>query len=206
MSLFDLMFLAVALAGVLAFLFASACVVARRRSLALRVLLGYAVFVAIYMVIDTVVSAFVPRQVVRVGEILCFDDWCITVVGVECAPSSKGETYTAHFHISSHAKRISQREKNLAVYLTDSGGHRIDHELRESDVPWSVLLKPGDSVEVTRVFEVPDGAVDLGLVIAHEGGFPITWFIIGQGPIRKPPVVWLTPDTLHRQSAPQAAE
>ena len=104
MSLFDLMFLAVALAGILAFLFASACVVARRRTLALRVLYAYAIFVAIYMAIVTVVSLVVPRQVVQVGETLCFDDWCITVDGVERTPSSTVETYTAHFHVSSQAK------------------------------------------------------------------------------------------------------
>ena len=103
-------------------------------------------------------------------------------------------------------KRISQREKNLAVYLTDSTGRRFDPIASESDVPWSVLLKPGDSVDVTRIFKVPASAADLGLVIAHEGGFPITWFIIGQGPIRKPPVVWLTSDVLQSKSVPKAAE
>ena len=44
----------------------------------------------------------------------------------------------------------------------------------------------------SRSFLVPAEAKDVGLVVAHEGGFPIGWFIIGYGTwFRKPAVVQL---------------
>ena len=43
----------------------------------------------------------------------------------------------------------------------------------------NVQLGPQESVAVTRTFEVPTNAQELGLVIDHEGGFPIGWFIVG---------------------------
>ena len=40
-----------------------------------------------------------------------------------------------------------------------------------------------------RNFFVPSAAKGVRIVITHEGGFPITWFIIGEGPLQKLPVV-----------------
>jgi hypothetical protein len=76
------------------------------------------------------------------------------------------------------------------LYLVDSSGRRFNPLLQDSDVPLNVQLGPGESVEAARKFEIPTDAKDLGLVIAHEGGFPITWFIVGAGPLQKPPILW----------------
>ena len=70
-------------------------------------------------------------------------------------------------------------------------GSRYEPSPRAADVPLSVQLGPGQSVAAERVFKVPLDVSEPGLVIAHEGGFPIGWFIIGQGPFRKAPIVWL---------------
>jgi hypothetical protein len=42
-----------------------------------------------------------------------------------------------------------------------------------------------ESVVATRTFTIAHDVAVSGLVIAHEGGFPIDWFIIGAGPFRK---------------------
>ena len=43
----------------------------------------------------------------------------------------------------------------------------------------SVQLGPQESVTAKRSFKVSADARELGLVIDHEGGFPIGWFILG---------------------------
>ena len=88
---------------------------------------------------------------------------------------------------------ISQRELNLAVYLSDDGGRRYDPVQNQSDVPFNVLLGPQESAVARRVFDFPSDAHPNGVVIKHEGGFPIGWFIIGYETwFRKPAIVRLS--------------
>ncbi len=191
MTIYDLLFLAVVFASVATILFIAGCALVRRRARAIRALKVYAVCAAIYFGIVILVSLVAPRQVVKTGEPLCFDDWCIRVDNVEQATSPTDVTYTVKMHLFSRARRITQRENNLAIYITDSRGGRYEPSRRAADAPLSVQLGPGESVAAERVFKVPLDEAEPGLVIAHEGGFPIGWFIIGQGPFRKAPIVWL---------------
>lgn len=77
------------------------------------------------------------------------------------------------------------------VYLTDAKGTRFDPRPDPSDIPISVPLGPGDSVNISITFSLPAGDPPTALVIAHEGGFQMGWLMIGQGPFRKPPIVSL---------------
>jgi hypothetical protein len=83
-------------------------------------------------------------------------------------------------------------EKGTVVYLTDARGRRYDPLPDPSAIPLDTILQPGESLIVTRRFDVPPGAQGLGLIYTHEGGFPIGWFIIGEGGwFQKPPIVRL---------------
>ncbi len=100
--------------------------------------------------------------------------------------------YSVNLRLSSRARRVAQRERNLAVYLTDDRGGRYDPVGDYSGAPFSVLLQAGESAVVSRTFVVPAAAKGVALVAAHEGGFPIGWFIIGYDTwFRKPPLVQL---------------
>jgi len=191
MSVFDLLFLAVAFVSAAMLGFAATCAIVGRRQYAKRVLGVFLVGAAIYLGIVTLVSLVKPRRVVSIGERVCFDDWCIMTEKIEQTASSSDVAIHIDVELSSRARRITQRENNMALYLTDSQGRRYDPIPHASDVPWNKLLGPGESVRAERVFHAPLDAMGLGLVIAHEGGFPIQWFIVGEGPFRKPPVVWL---------------
>jgi hypothetical protein len=195
MTIFDLLFLAICLASIATLLFAAGYAVASRRTRAVRVLQAYLVCVAVYLGLVLLVSLVRSQRTLRIGETLCFDDWCITVDRVEQSPSASDGAYVVNLRLSSRALRVTQRENNLAVYMTDSRGYRYDPVPRSSDIPLNVQLGPGDSVLAARTFKVPLDASELGLVIAHEGGFPIEWFIIGSGPFRKPPIVQLPSPT-----------
>ena len=190
MNLFDLLFIALFLASVCSLLAAGWFAGSRQFDRARRILWRLLWGAAGYMVIVIGVSLVQSRQVLTVGEILCFDDWCMTVTGVNRLPGGGKVGYRADLRLSSRARRVSQREKNVVVYLADDRGRRYDPVADASDVPISVLLRPQESVEVSRSFAVPADAGRVGVVIAHEGGFPIGWFIIGYDTwFRKPPIV-----------------
>lgn len=145
----------------------------------MRILRGYGIGAGVYLGIVVLVSVFSPRRVLNVGDPRCFDDWCIAAESVSRKPAQAGISYIVTLRLSSRARRVSQRENGVIVYLTDDHGHRYDPTPDESDVPLNVLLRPQESFAVTRIFEVPADAHEVSLVIAHAGGFPIGWFIIG---------------------------
>ena len=170
--------------------FAVYCALRRQFIRARRILwrLGISAFVYMLIVID--VSAVLPRRVISLGEPQCFHDWSISVDAVHKVPEGERVRYTADLQLSSRALRVSQREKNLAVYLTDKHGRRYDPSTAASDVPFDVLLQPRESKAASRTFLFPADATNVVVVIAHEGGFPIGWFIIGYDTwFRKPPLI-----------------
>jgi hypothetical protein len=191
MSFFDLFFLLFALASAVTLVVIVALALVGRRARAWRWLRAYLIFAAPYMAVVVASPLVVHRRVLTLGESLCFDDWCITIDSVTPSPSAAGTAYDVKFRMFSRARGITQRENNLALYLVDSSGRRFNPSPGESDVPLNVELGPGESVDAKRTFDVSPDAKDLGLVVAHEGGFPIEWFIVRAGPFQKPPILWL---------------
>lgn len=191
MTLFDLLFIAVVLASVLTLLAAAGGALAGRRATALRILRDYAVGIGLYLAVVAVVSLLLPRQILDVGDDKCYDDWCIGVASYDQAAIGSELVYHVTLRLSSRALRVSQRENGIVVYLRDSRGRRYDPFSAGSEAPFNHLLLAQQSITTKRVFAVPADARDVGLVIAHEGGFPIGWFILGDGPFRKQPMVRL---------------
>lgn len=192
MNIFDLLFIALFLATAATLLSAAILAMRRQGARALATLRRLAICAAIYFSIVAISSIFWPRDVPRIGEPRCFDDWCIAVEGATHQPAGGGVDYIVTLRLSSQARRVSQREKSLAVYLTDSRGRRYDPIPRPDDVPFDVRLGPGESVTATRLFHLPSDVAQPGLVAAHEGGFPIGWLIIGYETwFHKPAIVTL---------------
>jgi hypothetical protein len=188
MSIFDLLFLALVLTVLITLCVAAGCAVGGRGRQSLRILQRLAICTALYFAVVIAVSLAAPRRIFNVGDMQCFDDWCIAAT----SSTPMGHSYLVGLRISSRARRVSQRERNLSVYLTDRENHRYDPHMRPSDVPLSTLLQPGESIELSRLFVVPPGATEFNLAIIHEGGFPMGWFIIGYDTwFRKPPLVRL---------------
>jgi hypothetical protein len=187
-TIFDLVFIALFLISIGTLAVAAIFAILGRRGRAIGILKGLVIVVAIYCGTVILVSLVAPRRVLTVGEPLCFDDWCITVEGAE-RTASQSEGYMVRLRLSSRARRATQRENGVVVYLTDANGTRYDPVPDTSAPPLNVQLRPMESVLTTRTFKVPVAAHVAGLVIAHQGGFPIDWFIIGGGPFRKAPIV-----------------
>ncbi len=88
---------------------------------------------------------------------------------------------------------VSQRENNLVAYMTDNLGRRYDPIPDNTYVAFNILLRPNESAVVSRSFLIPESVKGVGVVITHEGGFPIGWFIINYDSwFRKPPLVPLS--------------
>ncbi|MGH9664087.1 MAG: hypothetical protein ACRD9L_06670 [Bryobacteraceae bacterium] len=188
MSAFDLLFLILFLTAVCtmtaAVWFALRRQFGRARCILFRLLAG----AATYMAVVIAVSLILPRRTVNIGDSRCFDDWCISLAGFRRAPKGTQTMYSVDLRLSSRARRVSQRENNVAVYLTDEHSRRYNPVARNSYVPFNVLLRPQDTILVSRAFLVPTEAAEVSAVITHQGGFPIGWFIAGYDTwFRKPP-------------------
>jgi hypothetical protein len=192
MTLFDLLFIVLFLAMLASLLWAAGCAVRGQFSRAGRILIRIAACGALYMAIVIVVSAIPPRRTMNLGEPQCSDDYCVSVDAFRRIPHEDGVEYSVDLRLANRARRGSEREKNLVMYLTDARGRRYDPDGDKSSAPYTVLTASQESVVVTRSFLVPAGAGELGAVVTHESGFPIRWLIIGYDTwFRKPPVVML---------------
>ncbi len=179
MNVFDLLFLALLLATVATLLASGWLAVRGKFGRAWKLLSRLLVCAGAYMAVVVAVSLLSPRRVLGTEAPQCFDDWCIAVAGYHREPATSGAVWSVALRLYSRARRVSQRENNLSVYLTDAENRRYAPVADRTAVPFSVLLRPGESVIANRSFLLPADARDVGLIITHEGGFPIGWFIIG---------------------------
>jgi len=155
---------------------------------AVRILRRLGLGAALYLGLVLGVSALVPRQELAIGEPLCFDDWCLTVEDVRRESSPSEVTTVVELRLASRARGAPQREVGVQLTLSDASGRSFAPVPDAADAPLDVTLAPGESVVVTRRFVTPTDARVIGLVVAHAG-FPIRWFLLGEGPLRKAPIV-----------------
>jgi hypothetical protein len=178
MTIFDLLFILAFLSAVVALAIAAYQAIRGRFSRAGSVLTRVALSAAVYLATISLVSIFSPRRVLKPGDERCFDDWCFQVADVSRTPSAERVSYRIGIRLFSRAKGRAQRANDVVVYLVDGLGDRFEPEPDQSAVPFNILLQPGESVTATRVFSIPAGARDVGLVLEHGGSGP-GLFIIG---------------------------
>jgi hypothetical protein len=183
MSVFDLLFLLAVLASVITLVVVAVFAMLGQRSRALRVLRLYVACAAGYFTAGIAVSFLKPQRVIPVGEPWCFDDWCLTAEKVSQTAAADRISYQVGLRISSRARRVTQRARGAWVYLIDDRGHRYSPDPDPSAVPLDVLLRPGESVTTSRMFEIPSDVHPVGLVTGHGGPYcgPMDILIIGSG-------------------------
>lgn len=195
--IFDLLFIAVAMATVIMFAMAAIAGIRGRRQRAVSLLRRCGVTFAIYLGAVVVVSLLSRQRVLAIGEDWCFDDWCVAVDGVTLAPElgstdhpvrAHGVFYVVRLRLSNHARGRPQRASSAAVHLLDGLGHRHDVSSKGQNAfealngPTSSLTSTvavGQSLTTVRVFDLPGDARDVGLTIEHPVGFSPGLFVIG---------------------------
>ncbi len=179
MTIFDLLFLALALATLVTLITAAVAAFRGKRSNALRILGRLAICALVYIGVVIAVALTAPQHLLHVGDPWCFDDWCLSVERVSRTPAPPQIAYTVSLHLFSRARRVSQRAKFAWIYLIDRNGHRYAPEPDASATPLDVSLGPGESVTTSRVFKVPVDAGELGLITGHGGPCCFPNLIIG---------------------------
>jgi hypothetical protein len=182
MGLFDLVLIVSVLLSFAMLILATGIAITGRFRVAGRVFAAWLAYIAIYLAVVLISSLLVPSRLLTIGENACFDDWCIAVTRVQHSAGSAPSPYRVWFRLSSRARRRPQREQNVTVYLVGTNGQRYDARAPDGQPPFDVRLAPGETLESSREFDPPPAVAIDHLVITHQGGFPIGWFIIGQGP------------------------
>jgi hypothetical protein len=180
MTIFDLLFILIFLATIVALATAAFQAIRGHRRKSLRILGVSALSLAVYFAICCATTFLTPRRILTLHDPQCFDDWCVSLDAVNKSASDSSMNYNATIRIFSRAKGISQRENGIVFYLEDDLGHRYPAIPNPSDIPSNALLRPAESVTSVRGFQLPSTAHLAGFVVTHEGGFPIGWFIIGE--------------------------
>jgi len=171
MTIFELIFVAGVLASVLTLGTAAIAVLRGRRAKAVRVLVVYGVCVALYVAISLTVAYLRPQRIRGTFDPWCFDDWCLQVQNVDKAPAGSNLDYRVEFRIFSTARRVTQRANGVWIYLFDERHRLYAPNPDATATPLDVELAPLESVETSRVFEVPGDVQALGLITGHPGAY-----------------------------------
>jgi hypothetical protein len=172
MTIFDLLFLVLALTAIVTLVAVLIAVVRGRRPAAARLLRRLGVGVLIYFMVLLAVSLLTPRRYLAVGDDQCSDDWCIAVAQATHTPAGDSVDWQLTFRLTSHMGRGFQRELGVVAYLRDSQGRRYDPIGGPDGPPFDVRLAPQQQLTTIRHFRVPLDVRDLGLIVSKEGGPP----------------------------------
>jgi hypothetical protein len=166
---FDLLFIVLVLATAVSLVVVAGAAVTGHRSTARRILMRLAGAAAIYLAVVYAVALASSARVRALGEDECSDDWCMAVTDVREVPGTAELTYDVTFRLSSRARRVSQRERGVAVYMRDAGGGRYGGEAGPGDAPFDVRLGPSETVITHRRFFLPRGATARDIVLSRAG-------------------------------------
>jgi hypothetical protein len=184
MTVFDLPFLACALAGIGGIVRLLYLLVRGKRASALALLRSLTVGAAIYVAVLVAVSAVAPGRVIPLGAPHCFDDFCVTVDSASTtrasgAASIDTNVVVLHGRVSSKARR-RQREVDIHGVLIDDRGRRYEVSAQrqralvdrgEAGSALDAFVEPYGRNRFALTFAVPSNAGSLGFVVAH-GWFP----------------------------------
>ncbi len=119
MTVFEPLFILCFLATVATLVVAAVSAIRGKRVKAVAILRKLGICAVVYFAALLVAGAASQRKIYRVGDMQCFDDWCITVTGA--ARTAPGTVEVA-LRLSSRAKRRPMGEKGTVAYLVDGQG------------------------------------------------------------------------------------
>src|ERR1019366_2496287 len=106
MTIYEPLFLLLALTAIVTLISAAIAGLRGQRTRTLGILRRLTVGAAAYFAIVLFVAFFSVPPVHRVGEPICFDDWCITVADAKRTLAGAAQSWHVTLRVSSRAKRI----------------------------------------------------------------------------------------------------
>ncbi|HJZ70185.1 MAG TPA: hypothetical protein VKE51_00515 [Vicinamibacterales bacterium] len=180
MTLFDVLFIGLFLTAVASVFVAAGAAITGRRRTASTILRRLIVGSAAYLAVVYAVALASPGRRLALGEDDCSDDWCIAVVESRAVAGTDVATIEVTFRVSSRARRVSQRERGVLVYLRDDRGRRVEAAAGPNDVPFDVRLEPRETVLTRRRFALEKDASPRTITLTRSGvPFPAC-LIIGE--------------------------
>ena len=203
MTIFDLLFILLFLASVVALISILIMLVRGRVPAAKRLLLFFLGTWALYLAIVFITAAATPQTIIAFNQEQCFDEMCFSVSQVQTAtqlgPSSspvsaKGVFYVVTVRVTSHSRGRAQSEGGIHALVWDSAryydispsGQRA-WEATHATPRLTARLQPGESILSDQVFDVPARSPSLSLVLSH--GFTPAYIVIGECPLFHPPAI-----------------
>ena len=123
MTIFEPLFILCFLATVATLMVAAVSAIRGNRARAAASLRKLGICAAVYLAALLVAGAASQRKVYRVGDMQCFDDWCITVIG---AARTAPHTVEVSLRLSSRAKqRPMGRKVRWHIWWTPKGAGMI---------------------------------------------------------------------------------
>lgn len=205
MTIFDLLFILLFLASVIALISVLILLVRARRTAAKRLLWIFGSVWAVYLAIVFLVAAATPQRVIPTNEEECYDEMCFSVIQAQTAPqlgppaspiSANGIFYVVTVRVTSHSRGRTQSEGGIRALLWNSGNYyevsppaqRAWEAIHGANPVLTARLRPGESILSDQVFEVPARSSSLSLVLSH--GFTPGYFVIGECPLFHPPTIF----------------
>src|SRR5712692_2813823 len=99
MSLFDLLFILLFLIAVSVLMVAAWFAISRQFGRSRKILFKLVVGAMAYMAVVIAVSLILPRRVVKVGDLQCFDDWCVSIGGFKREPQGVFVAYSVDLRL-----------------------------------------------------------------------------------------------------------
>jgi cytochrome c biogenesis protein CcdA len=106
MGIFDLVLIFSVFVVLLLLLGMLMALVARRRAVLRRLVLGVVIYVGVYVLLLVSVSLLSPQQVLAMHQQRCFDDWCASVEQVEPPAHPAPSPHPAHRLAQSRARTV----------------------------------------------------------------------------------------------------
>ena len=210
MSIFDLLFILMALGTAGVFLMAIGAVFRRRWVFLERSLGGLLAAWVIYLSAGAVVAMATPQRIQPIGTDRCFDEMCFAVIGfqrtsrIESASGAQahGIFYIVTVRVSSRSRGKAQHEAGRnGVMIDDTGqSYNVSAEgtkaLAAVEGPSPSLetdLNPGETVVAKLVFDLPANVKRPGFVLGSNLVFYPPRIIIADEMhfLHKPTVTWL---------------
>lgn len=134
-----------------------------------------------YTIALVMVALLTPGTIVSIGDIYCWDSWCLGIQQVNAVPQGENILYTAEVRIvSDHSKpsRVPVEVAKSFFDVHDERGRSFPLLQNASFNDADVTLSHGESVRSSLSFLAPATARELYL-LGHDGGPPWVYLAIG---------------------------
>jgi hypothetical protein len=116
-----------------------------------------------FFVFQATIHALMPQTIVKRGDTVCEDIWCIGITDVKTSARAQDVLYTLSVHIFSDAGRGGNIHSKEVFFLVDEHGRSFPLIPDPAAVPYTREIAPQEGFDTTMTFAVAADARNLYL-------------------------------------------